>query len=395
MTDEQRFFIQVLSDHLNGRKTEARPGLDWDALLVCAQIQQLSGLLDHQCAAFLPPEVKPALHERHAAELFYYYNREALFAQIARALSEAGIPFFSVKGLEVARLYPVPALRTMGDCDIVVHPEDQARAHPVLLSLGLALKKKDLAEWVYLKNNIEIELHSRLLYDEVANTPAERAFFAAARDRARPTGEGTRHELDWSFHFLFLLLHLKKHLIQSGVGFRQFMDLAVVLRGAALDWPWLEQSLGELGLTEFARVCFGLVKRWFGVEAPMEAASLDDAFCDGAAARIFAGGVFGYRDEANRDNARMRRLNNGQRSVAARLRYLGSVCFLPYDAMRVVPAYAFLDGRPWLLPAAWVYRLVYKLRANRGAAGAQMIKAAFLSDEKLDARRRELQKWGL
>lgn len=395
MTDEQRFFIQTLSDHLNGRKTEARPGLDWDALLACANSHQVSGILYQQCSAFLPANASAVLQKRCATELFYYHNREALFGQIAEALSEAKIPFFSVKGLEVARFYPVPALRTMGDCDIVVHPEDQERANAVMCALGFTLCKKDSAESVYEKNDLEIELHSHLLYEEAANTAAERVFFDAAWDYAKPAGDGMRFELAWSFHFLFLLFHLKKHLINSGVGFRQFMDLAVVIRCCELDWPWLEAQLDGLGLKDFARVCFALLNRWFGVDAPFALPELTETFCDEAAEKIFAGGVFGYDDEANRDNARMQSINSGNRRLSARIRYLLSVCFLPYDAMRVVPAYAFLDGRPWLLPAAWVYRLFYKLGKKRGEAGMRMVKTAFVSDEALDARQRELAKWGL
>lgn len=394
MTKEQRFFLELLADFLAGRKTEARPGLDWDALLSCAQKQQLSGVLYYQCAAFLPESVRPALHERYAGELFFYYNREALLAQVSDALGKAGIPFFSVKGLDVARLYPVPALRTMGDCDIVVRPEDQARAHPVLLSLGFTLGKKDAAEWVYAKNRLELELHSHLLYDEVANTPAERAFFDAAWDYTRPTAQGMRCELDWSFHFLFLLLHLKKHLVQSGVGFRQFMDLAAALRRCELDWPWLERSLAALGLRDFARVCFTLLHRWFGTENPLPPAALEPSFGDTAAERIFAGGVFGFDDEANRNNAQMYELNH-RRGPFARLRYLLSACFLPYELLRAVPEYAFLDGRPWLLPAAWLYRLFFKLGRRRGQAGARLMLAAFIPGRRLDERRRELEKWGL
>ena len=395
MTDEQNYFIQILSDHLNGRKSKACPGLDWDALLRYTDSHQVGGIVYRQCAAFLPEKAKAALSKRHAAETFYYANRVALFHKLCLALSEANIAFFCVKGLEVAQLYPIPSLRTMGDCDIVVHPEDQERAHPVLVSLGFMLKKKDTAEWCYLKNDIEIELHNHLLYDEVANTHDERAFFDAAWGHTRPTGEGMRHKLDWSFHFLFLLLHLKKHLIQSGVGFRQFMDLTVALRGCVLDWPWLERSLDALGLRSFACVCLALLRRWFDLEVSVTVPEITEEFYQEASEKIFAGGVFGYDEEENRSNAAMRSINNEKRNLSARLRYLCGVCFLPYDALRVVPEYAFLDGRPWLLPAAWVYRVLYKLNRKRGASGLQQIKSAFVSEDKLEARQRELAKWGL
>ena len=41
----------------------------------------------------------------------------ALLEQIEKAFTEVQIPYYIVKGSEIARLYPVPALRSMGDTD--------------------------------------------------------------------------------------------------------------------------------------------------------------------------------------------------------------------------------------------------------------------------------------
>ena len=395
MTDEQRFFIQTLSDHLNGRETEARPGLDWDALLSCADSHQVSGILYQQCAAFLPASVSPVLLQRQATELFYYHNREALFGRIADALSEAEIPFFSVKGLEVARFYPVPALRTMGDCDIVVHPGDREAVHGIMTAFGFENTQKNDLEWMYRKDALMFEIHDRLLYDEAANTEQDRSKVDEVWDYVRPTGKGTRGELDWSFHFLFLLLHFKKHLIHSGVGFRQVMDLAVVLRRCALDWAWIEAQLDALGLRDFAGIVLGLLGRWFSADAPLARQDLSEAFCEEAAEKILSNGVFGFSDEANRDGAQMRRLAEAKTPLwLARISYLLKMLFPPYRNMRCVPSYALLDGRPWMLPAGWVYRFYHTLR-YKSETGKHMIGNTFISNEKLDARQRELAKWGL
>ena len=63
--------------------------------------------------------------------------------------------------------------------------------------------------------------------------------------------------------------------------------------------------------------------------------------------------------------------------------------------MRYVKSYAFLDGRPWLLPAAWIYRFYRSIRYRLGAKGRNLVSNAFIPDEKLDARLDELKKWGL
>ena len=395
VTKEQTFFLQILSDHLNGRETQARSGLDWNKIAEYAQNHQVNGIVYHQCRGFMPAEWAAKFNEKYAAELFYYHNRVALFQQVTDRLEAARLPYFTVKGLDLARLYPIPALRTMGDCDIVMHHEDREKAHPIMLELGFRNTQKETLEWMYYKDNMEFELHDHLLYEELGNAADNRRFVDRAWDFVHPL-DGCRFELDWSFHFFFLLLHLKKHLIHAGVGFRQFMDLVVVMRSQKLDWDWICRELEAQSLLRFARVILTLNERWFGEASPLGAAEMDEAAIDQAAAKVFANGIFGYDDEENED---LRLLNaitqkKGPRWLV-RARNVLEFAFPPYRRMYYVPEYAFVNGRPWLLPAAWGYRFYRSVRYGMGDRGANTVKRSLVSNDKLDARERELAKWGL
>ena len=396
MTNEQRFFLTVLSDHLNGQKTEAQGNLNWDELCEFAGNHEVNGIVYYQCRGFLPAQWEDRLSKKYSAELFYYYNRVALFRQIEQALSAANIPFFTVKGLDVAQHYPIPALRTMGDCDLVVSSGDKEKAHEVMTRLGFQNRLSEDKEWVYFKNDLEFEIHDHLLYDETGNTKTNRQHADRAWEHAGPTGTGTRYALDWSFHFLFLLLHLKKHLIHSGVGFRQFMDLDAVLRHCELDWDWIADALEQQGLTAFARICLTLIHRWFGTPLPFAPVQLDASAFEGATEKVFANGIFGFHDERNKENAALNVITQkrGPRWLI-RLRRLFTVTFPSYRKMRFVPQYAFLNGRPWLLPAAWLYRFYRSIRYRMGANGKKMLENTMVSNERLDARKEELAKWGL
>lgn len=56
---------------------------------------------------------------------------------------------------EVAEYYPVPALRTMGDCDIVVQKSDRLNCNKILQKLGYeSIRNEDDGEWAYLKKKI-------------------------------------------------------------------------------------------------------------------------------------------------------------------------------------------------------------------------------------------------
>ncbi|NCU27417.1 hypothetical protein EOM86_11990, partial [Candidatus Nomurabacteria bacterium] len=54
--------------------------------------------------------------------------------------------------------------------------------------------------------------------------------------------------LDDSFHFVFAIYHLCKHFMNSGVGFRQFVDVAVLIKNDdRINWMWTENKLKEIG----------------------------------------------------------------------------------------------------------------------------------------------------
>ena len=168
---EEAFFLQVLADHLKRRKTASAPdGLDWDKLAALARRHQVSGMLYSQCQSFWPAEKAAGLKQAYFYSVMAHTNRNRDMSDIGKAFETAGISYFTVKGLEVAALYPVPALRTMGDCDIVVHPENKERAHQTLLALGFENRTQQGMEWTYCRNRLEYELHDHLLYDETVNS---------------------------------------------------------------------------------------------------------------------------------------------------------------------------------------------------------------------------------
>ena len=392
MTSEQRFFIRVLADHLQERET-AMPGeaLDWDELLTLGKIHQVGGILYVQCQSFLPEELEEPLSREHATALFYNANREVVAAGLWEALRKEQIPFFIVKGAAVAAYYPVKDLRTMGDTDFVVHTEDRLRAHEILLSQGFKNESRfEDREWVYYINQMEFELHDHLVYSESINRSDHERFFNDFWPYYR---DG---ELDWSFHLLFLLLHLRKHLMNEGVGFRQFMDVAAVSKNCStLNWTWIAEKLGELGMLDFARTVFALNAAWFGVETPIPGKVLDESFLEEATALVLRNGVFGYDNAENRDNATVNAVRGQENTRQAMSRSAIRKVFPAYEAMIVVPHYSFLKGKPWLLPAAWLYRFLLGVKRNKVSRAVHAVRASYISEETLQKRSAMLDQWGL
>ena len=67
-------------------------------------------------------------------------NRCVDFEALSKRFTEQGIAHMPVKGYYLRRLYPVSGLRTFGDIDLLIHPEDRAKAHALMCALGYTVE---------------------------------------------------------------------------------------------------------------------------------------------------------------------------------------------------------------------------------------------------------------
>lgn len=393
MRPEAEFFIRVLSDHLRERATEPEERLDWGRFFRLAGAHQVAAIAYVQCRPFIPEAYRAAAEKAYGETLFSYSNRMRDMDEIREAFASAGIRFFSVKGLEVARFYPVPALRTMGDCDIVVREEDTERAVARMEEIGFQAGRDAgyVHAWTCDREGRHYELHNDLASEEEFLSVSQRDFFNNYVPYMREDG------LDWSFHFLFLLIHLRKHFIKSGVGIRQFMDLAVVLnRGPELKMEWIEEKLRELGLQKFAHACYSLIENWFGIPAPVAHESLPEEKIRTMTEMLLQNGVFGSSNVENQKNGiRNRILYSKYPHWIQRSMILLESLFPGYGLMRNYPGCEYLDGRPVLLPVAWVHRFVIHLRRKGNSTAGSTVKNIMTPEEELKARRELLSVMGL
>ena len=68
--------------------------------------------------------------------------------------------------------------------------------------------------------------------------------------------------------------------------------------------------------------------------------------------------------------------------------------FPSYQDMRIIPWYSFLDGRPWLLPAAWIYRWFRALTKNP-VGGTHTLLEPVEKRKIIEQREKYLDQWGL
>ena len=392
MTPEQYFFIEILNNHLAGVETKFEQDVDWNTVLAYARMHQVEGIIYYQCKRIMPLEMRAFLDRKFGVTLFYFKNEENALKEIIEAFERTSIPYFTVKGLDIARCYPVPEMRTMGDLDIIVHEKDKQKAGEALELLGYSSSSEKAPDydWSYSRHKVHVELHHQLFYIEPGIDKKHADFFNACWDYIE------NGKLNWNFHFLFIMAHLQKHFIHSGVGFRMFMDLAAIIKNdPGLDWKWIEEKLENLKMRQFTRVCISLCEKWFGVRAPIRCEMLDEAFIEEATGKILANGVFGFSDINNKDNVTISRIvEHGKLRNISRAQMILRHLFPRYIHMRYIPYYSFVEGKPWLLPVAWTYRFIRFMIGKTDNTSA-FLDSVNLSDEEVDLREKELKRWGL
>ncbi len=389
LTASQQFFLSVLSDYLNERPTSAPDLVDWESVLRYAHNHQVESIFYQQCKTFLSEEYLDRLIQCYANSAIFYSKRIETLRNIQECFDRENIPFYTVKGLDIAQLYPCPPFRTMGDLDVLVHTEDRERARNALLAIGFEDESSNKFEINLIKNKLKYEIHDRLLYDNSVNSQVSKDYCDQAWSHTQQLPNSMRCTLDWDFHFVYLLLHLKKHFLVSGVGFRQFMDLAVVVRHCPMDWESLTSILAHLEILDFAKVCLSYCQRWFDMEMPLQT-PLDEVFFTNSTLKIFKNGVFGFDDASNKDNKNLNTVRKHGKFLTALLRVFPS-----YQDACETPHYSFVRNRPYLLPAVWIYRFYRAIRYRMFSRGKQLMEQSFVDQAKLNQHDALLRFWGL
>lgn len=356
MLKEKDFLIQVLADYLNKKVTAVPDDLDWHVLVKISREQKLSGILYHQCKSCivrsdLPKEAIINWRQGYLYNSFLYVTRLALLRKIDKEFHKENIAYVIFKGTEVAAFYPVPAQRTMGDLDLLVHPEDKQRAFEVLTRLGFKMKLQTSDEWITEKNEMVIELHHKLIYAHSVELEIIQAWGDRVWEYTIVQNNKMQRKLNLTYHLVYMLLHLRKHLLENGVAFRQFMDVAVLASQPGINWRQAEIWLNELNLTKFSQTCFAFCERWFDTTIQIGRIELKEDFYNDYTEKIFVGGMFGSNDPDIKDNTIFNKMHYDNSSDSGTSMFLRHA-FLPYKEMCDLPYCSFLKGKPYLLPVA-------------------------------------------
>lgn len=376
ITIEQNYILEILHDFLHEEKTDIKD-VNWEKLYTIANQQQIGAIVYSQ--------TKNKLFEK------VYYHQISRAVRMEKHIKELerlldGYEYFFFKGACLKELYSIPRIRSMGDVDLVIHETDQEKIKKRLIDNGFIYKNSWMEQSQYYKENICYEVHNRLVLSRDNNDKYE-AFLSEVWKYVK------ENRLDWSYHFIHVLFHLRKHLLGHGVGLRQFMDIAVLCKCKTdLDWVWIAESLENLDALEFAKQVFAFNEKAFGIQPPVDTEPMDEEFYQEALSRIFEGGVFGFGLDDDCPKQILKIMGDeGVKAGRAKKKYILGRLFPSYEQISTCSYLGYLKKTKILLPFAWIHRLLYL--AGSKEARKELKKVMSVENRDIQEQQQIKSKW--
>ncbi len=369
-------------------------------VLYLAKLNGILGIWAYKVYEFYEKNGVADFDQKETAETAYkiYHRtvtlaekRVTAFEKLSKLFCDAEIDHLIFKGIKIKDLYPVPFLRTFGDIDFVIRPDDRSRCHTLMQELGYEVKGDYEPVYTYQKEMELYEIHTSIMAINFTDRADYISYFRNLWDHAMSV-EKHLWEFSVEYHFIYLLSHIAKHIYGSGAGIRMYLDLAFYIKqhGNTMDWTIIQNEVKKLALERFLSLTLTCLNRWFGILSPVLACDFNEEFLESFESFTLSGGIFGF-EGINIGQEAVRKQSTSSKNIA-RYKALKKVFFPSSNTIK--SRYTYLEKQPWLLPVAWIDRFIKnrkKLRFKLHVAG-EIIKT---NDEIIDEKKDFYKEMGL
>jgi len=281
-----------------------------------------------------------------------FFHFEDAVTDFAQLMKRHGLRYVVFKGVAVARLYPVPYSRTMGDVDFYVPASDFAHAVEVIeRELHVDIEKEDIDkhysfdyqgirfEMHYQIETFGNERHQKYFNRMIDECITQRTDCFSITDSETGSGETMVSVLPPTEDLVVVFKHWFNHLLVEGVGLRQTTDLAVLLKAYQdkMDVAHLMTALENIGYKKAFRAMLAMMRKYFGlewVESFCVLNSKDERYADKLMATVMESGNFGRKAYKNHSSGRKKSIETAKRA----LRHCAKFFWLaPKDICCLVP----------------------------------------------------------
>ncbi len=380
LTKTETQFLNIAKAAISGTEIST-DAVDWTAIFTLSNQQKLLPIIFEAVrqtdAARENAALFAAVKKQVISQVLNQVVRSAEFADLYKRLRVAGLHPVLVKGALCSRLYPLKDHRISADDDIYVQDSEFLDCHEQLLAEELttdtpADELPTADEVSYLKEGspLYIELH-RHLFDSSEDAHDELNHFFADIQPIEMAGFLAMPPYE---HLLYLILHAYKHFVSCGIGLRQFCDIGLWAQAyhEQIDWQRLYDQCASVHAATFATAAFKNARGYLGIKfdlpAPWEASIdveplLHDTLC---------GGVYGSNDYTRLHSSTVT-LNAVKASRAGEKSSVLSSIFPKKEYLE--RRYPYLKKHPYLLPVAWIQRIVHyagekQISMDNSAAGS-------------------------
>jgi hypothetical protein len=359
MTKEKDYLIELCKDFLNNDNNPLDESIDYSVLFELSNAHNLGAVLfcvikNAPNTDIIPKDIFKKFEDDFYNAVFRYSLQGGIIEEISALFEENEIRHIFFKGSQLREYYPVPQARVMGDVDILISPKSRDEAKKILCNNGYELDNSNGPVWDYSKNSAVIEVHTKIISGKVGSSNAEEAFLNAI-DNAK--FEKNRGELDNNYHFAYLLTHIAHHFWFYGAGIRLILDLAVYLKAQDIDLDTVLKKMKEIGLEDFSKVILSVCHKWFGEGRNFGVnTKTTEEF-------LASFGAFGNLNRNKAAVVERKELEEGRDT--SRFMTKLRLAFPPYSKLKNIPYISFIEGKPYLTPAAWVYRFYYNYKYRR------------------------------
>ena len=379
MEPQYRLLIDLVRSHFTGEMVDIPENADLSPLYEAAQRHKLQtfvyGYLENTPYG---PEAMEAIGGAYHKAVFRDVQADYIRQSITEALTAAGIDHVYQRGVCLKHDYPVPAMRTMSDMDILIHSKDLKRIPQAMSALPCVQRPGDGNHRIFsVSPGYAVEFHPNLIHCSSHVGTAINPGWQYV-----PAGQtpGEQFMTEEGF-YLSVLCHLANHFAAGGVGVRFVLDIWVCrhLRKQQPDRAIVEQELQRIGLLEFGKQIEALGDLWFsGISPAQDLSELEEYILTSSS-----------HGEDQRAMLNAVCLSPGGSGFSALLRKVF------YPRQDLYERYDWANGRPWLLPVAWLVRMWQALTRRRRLVSSWGTGTMKFTDAQITEQRQKLQRFGI
>lgn len=384
MTYEFEYLMYLLGAASRGTPPEPpTSALSWERVFTLAQEQQILPLIALACEENrrlgCPSELLQDCTKNLLSTILTNCARRGSIVALLEEMEQIGIHSFMVKGMVAAANYAAPEYRISTDTDICINPSDEKRTCEWLEAHGFSISPRWRNGHHAVARHPQmgiLEVHIRL-YDEMPEEVwfknADSAMLLVEQETQIITDDGRFYTLGATDHLIFMTLHMIKHFISCGMSLRMMMDVAlhIAKNKDVLDTKRFWSVMDALHYVPLINSILWAMVRYcgFSPEDFPGLGSCHEEHIPGILTDVESGGWLGTNNKDERQKSgydynqelMLRQLSPWKyRLHMFKWRHGFSLrTFFP-KRKQLIPYYPWLTRFPWLLPAAWMHRLILR-----------------------------------